>query len=347
MNALRKAGLSVGRIPPGPRGSITDVPGVRVGHCTLISGSGENAIRTGVTAILPPGDPYAEPLSAGVFVLHGHGKALGLWQIQDVGELETPILLTNTLAVFACAEALLTWTLRKHSEARSINPVVLECNDGRLSAIELRPVREEHALLALEGAKEEVEEGCVGAGTGMIAFGYKSGIGTASRIVGNFILGALALPNMGRPEDFRPPRNEKPSPKAEKNSFPSRVSSRGEGKGEGAEGSLIVVLATDAPLLPAQLSRLCRRAALGAARTGAPADTGSGDFFLAFSTTLRFPRGAEKVEAEIISDRSRLMGELYRAAAEATEEAIYSALLSASPLEGRDGETPPVFRPAT
>lgn len=343
MNALRKAGLSVGRIPPGPRGSITDVPGIRVGHCTLISGSGENAIRTGVTAVLPPGDPYAEPFSSGIFVLHGHGKALGLWQIQDVGELETPILLTNTLAVFVCAEALLTWTLRRHPEARSINPVVLECNDGRLSAIELRPVREEHALLALEGAKEEVEEGCVGAGTGMIAFGYKSGIGTASRIVGGFTLGALALPNMGRPEDFRPPRREKPSPKVEKNASDSPAPFEGKGEGEG--GSLIVVLATDAPLLPAQLSRLCRRAALGAARTGAPADTGSGDFFLAFSTTLRFPRGAEKVAAEIIPDRSRVLGELYRAAAEATEEAIYSALLSARPLEGRNGKTPPVFRP--
>jgi len=348
MNALRKAGLSVGRIPPGPRGSITDVPGIRVGHCTLISGSGGNAVRTGVTAILPPGDPYAEPLSAGVFVLHGHGKALGLWQIQDVGELETPILLTNTLAVFVCAEALLTWTLRRHPEARSINPVVLECNDGRLSAIELRPVREEHALLALEGAKEEVEEGCVGAGTGMIAFGYKSGIGTASRVVEGFTLGALALPNMGRPEDFRPPfpGGEKASPEREKNPSRSLAPFGGEGQGEGDGGSLIVVLATDAPLLPSQLSRVCRRAALGAARTGAPADTGSGDFFLAFSTTLRFPRGAEKVTAEIIPDRSRLMGELYRAAAEATEEAIYSALLAASPLEGRDGKIPPVFRPA-
>jgi len=343
MNALRKAGLSVGKIPPGPRGSIADVPGIRVGHCTLISGSGENAVRTGVTAILPPGDPYTEPLSAGVFVLHGHGKALGLWQIQDVGELETPILLTNTLAVFACAEALLTWTLQRHPEARSINPVVLECNDGRLSAIELRPVREEHALSALEGAKEEVEEGCVGAGTGMIAFGYKSGIGTASRVVGSFTLGVLALPNMGRPEDFRPPfpRGEKAS-----NSPRSFTPFGGEGRGEGEGGSLIVVLATDAPLLPSQLSRLCRRAALGAARTGAPADTGSGDFFLAFSTTLRFPRGAEKIAVEIIPDRSRLMGELYRAAAEATEEAIYSALLSASPIEGRDGRIPPVFRPA-
>jgi len=335
MNAFRKAGLTLGRFPSGPRAAITDVPGVRVGHCTLIEGEGFQAIRTGVTAIVPPGDPYAEPLSTGIFVLHGHGKALGLWQIQDVGELETPILLTNTLAVFACAEALLTWTLRRHPEARSINPVVLECNDGRLSAIELRPVREEHALLALEGAKEEVGEGCVGAGTGMIAFGYKSGIGTAARIVGGFTLGALALPNMGRPEDFRFPGSEKSS----------LAASGGGGQGEGDKGSLIVVLATDAPLLPSQLSRLCRRAALGAARTGAPADTGSGDFFLAFSTTLRFPRGLEKVAVEIIPDRSRLIGELYRAAAEATEEAIYSALLSASPVEGREGKIPPVFRP--
>lgn len=343
MNAFRRAGLSLGRLSPGPRCALTDVPGVRVGHCTLISGEGKRAIRTGVTAIVPPGDPYAEPCAAGIFVLHGHGKALGLWQIQDVGELETPVLLTNTLAVFVCAEALLTWTLRRHPEARSINPVVLECNDGKLSAIELRPVREEHALQALEEAKDEVEEGCVGAGTGMIAFGYKSGIGTASRRVGPYIVGALALPNMGRLEDFRPPSPSSLSPQGgEGERAPSSPSpAREEGPGE---GSLIVVLATDAPLLPAQLGRLCRRAALGAARTGAPADTGSGDFFLAFSTTLRLPRGAERIAVEPIPDRSRTMGELYRAAAEATEEAIYSALLAATPLVGREGRSPPVFR---
>ncbi len=332
MNAFRKAGGTLGRLPPGPRCTLTDVPGVRVGHCTLIADEGEKAIRTGVTAIVPPGDPYLEPCSAGVFVLHGHGKALGLWQIRDVGELETPVLLTNTLAVYACAEALLTWTLRRHPQARSINPVVLECNDGRLSAIDLRPVKEEHALQALEAASEEVAEGCVGAGTGMIAFGYKAGIGTASRRVGPYTLGVLALPNMGRPEDFRfwgltgLPQKKDDQP------------------GSAQDGSLIVVLATDAPLLPAQLGRLCRRAALGAARTGAPADTGSGDFFLAFSTTLRFPRGIEKVTTEIIPERSKWMGEFYRAAAEATEEAIYSALLAATPLVGREGRSPPMFR---
>lgn len=336
MNAFRRAGLTLGRIPAGPRGAITDVPGVRVGHCTLCEGEGERAIRTGVTAILPPDDPYAAPCAAGVFVLHGHGKAVGLWQVQDVGELETPILLTNTLAVYVCAEALLTWTLARHPEARSINPVVLECNDGRLSAIELRPVRLEHALRALEAAGEEVAEGCVGAGTGMIAFGYKSGIGTASRVVGPFTLGVLALPNMGRPEDFVPPSPAPPQGVGPGVAAPSPSS--------GGGGSLIVVLATDAPLLPGQLGRLCRRAALGAARTGAPADTGSGDFFLAFSTGLRFPRDAERVSAELIPDRSRLLGGLYRAAAEATQEAIYSALLAATPLAGREGTSPPVFR---
>lgn len=333
MNAFRCAGLTLGSLPPGPRAMITDVPGVRVGHYTLIEDVKGSAIRTGVTAIVPPGDPYAEPLAAGIFVLHGHGKATGLWQIQDLGELETPILLTNTLAVFSCAEALLTWTLKRHPQARSVNPVVLECNDGWLSTIEFRPLQEKHALLALDAASEEVAEGCVGAGTGMIAFGYKSGIGTASRIVDPYTVGALALPNMGRREDFVPPSPLALSPFG------------GEAGSEGMGGSLIVVLATDAPLLPAQLARLCRRGLLGAARTGAPADTGSGDFFLAFSTTLRFPRDAKSVAVEIIPDRSRLMGELYRAAAEATQEAIYSALLAATPLTGREGRSPPIFRP--
>lgn len=330
MNAFREAGFSLGGLPPGPRAAITDVPGVRVGHFTLILGEGETALRTGVTAIIPPGDLYSEPLSAGCFVLHGHGKALGLWQIQDLGELETPLLLTNTLAVYACAEALITWTLRRHPEARSINPVVLECNDGRLSAIERRPIREE-GLLALEGAKEEVEEGCLGAGTGMIAFGYKSGIGTASRLVGPYALGALALPNMGGSQDFRFPWK----PDMPREDLPQ----------EG--GSLVVVLATNAPLLPPQLSRLARRAALGAARAGAPADTTSGDFFVAFSTGVRLPRGAERVAAEFISDRSSLISQIYRAAAEATEEAIYSALLAATPITGRGGFSPPLFRPPT
>jgi D-aminopeptidase len=302
-------------------------------------------VRTGVTAILPPGDPYADPLPAGAFVLHGHGKAVGLAQVRDLGELETPVLLTNTLAVFRCADALVTWTLARHPEARSVNPVVLECNDGYLSAIEARSVTEGDALAALAAAGDEVAEGCVGAGTGMVAFGFKSGVGTASRQVGPFAVGALALPNMGRREDvrfLRRPPHPGPLPRREEGKETPSPST-GERGGEGDGGSLIVVVATDAPLLPGQLSRLARRAALGAARTGAPADTGSGDFFLAFSTGWRIPRGVESVRVEFVPDRSKLMGDLYRATAEAAEEAVLSALFAATPIVGRDGQVVPTL----
>ncbi|MBC7092642.1 P1 family peptidase [Candidatus Bipolaricaulota bacterium] len=330
MNAFRRSGFTLGRFPPGPTCSIGDVPGVRVGHRTLVRGEGAEAVRTGVTAIIPPGDPYAEPLPAGAFVLHGHGKAVGLAQVLHLGELETPVLLTNTLAVFRCADALVTWTLRRHPEARSVNPVVLECNDGYLSAIEARAVTEGDALAALAAAGDDVAEGCVGAGTGMVAFGFKSGIGTTSRVVGPYTVGVLALPNMGRREDFRflgvPPH---PLPR--------------RGEGDNPSGSLIVVLATNAPLLPGQLARLARRAALGAARTGAPADTGSGDFFLAFSTGWRIPRKSERLVVEFIPDRSEVMGDLYRAAAEAAEEAVLSALFAATPIVGRDGQVVPTL----
>lgn len=340
MNAFRKLGFTLGGLPPGPRGTLTDVPGVRVGHRTLISGEGPRAVRTGITAIVPPGDPYAEPLPAGAFVLHGHGKAAGLWQVLHLGELETPVLLTNTLAVPRCADALITWTLARHPAARSVNPVVLECNDGRMSAIEDRPVTEADALAALEAAAGEVVEGCVGAGTGMVAFGLKSGIGTASRYLDPFVVGSLAVPNMGRREDLRFSPHPGPLPRGGEGN-PAGTAAPTSSGGEG--GSLVVVLVTDAPLLPEQLSRLARRAALGAARAGAPATTGSGDFFLAFSVGWRIRRGSERIPVELIPDRSSAVDALYRAAAEATEEAIYSALLAATPLTGRDGVSFPTL----
>lgn len=330
MNAFREVGLSLGHLPLGERCAITDVSGVRVGHRTIVRGEGEEAIRTGVTAILPPGDPFSAPLPAGLFVLHGHGKAVGLWQLGHLGTLETPILLTNTLAVFRCADALITWTLSRHPEARSINPVVFECNDGFLSRIEARPVTEEDALAAIGSVSEEVVEGCVGAGAGMVAFGLKSGVGTASRLAGPYTVGALVLPNMGRRDDLR---------------FLGRaVDLSGVPPLAGREhGSVIIVLATDAPLLPEQLSRLARRGALGLARTGAPADPGSGDFLVAFSTAYRIPSKAESLRVEFVPDRSETMGALYRAAAEVTEEAVLSALLAAETTQGRKGRVVPVF----
>ncbi len=330
MNAFQEAGFFLGGLPPGPGDAITDVAGISVGHRTLIRDSGEDAIRTGVTAILPAEDPYAEPLPAGAFVLHGYGKAVGLWQVLHTGTLETPVLLTNTLAVFRCADALITRTLSQHPEARSINPVVLECNDGFLSAIQSRPVTEADALAALEDAGGEVREGCVGAGTGMVAFGLKSGIGTASRTVGEFTVGALVLPNMGRREDFR--FLGRP---VDLSGLPPLAREEG--------GSVIVVLATDAPLLPGQLSRLARRAVLGLARTGAPATPGSGDFVLAFSTAYRMSRKAGRIRAEFVSDPSGTMASLFRAAAEATEEAVLSALLAAETMEGKRGRVVPAL----
>jgi len=326
MNALRKAGVSVGQFPPGERCAISDVPGVLVGHHTVCSNEGDSAVRTGVTAILPPGDLYEQPLPAGVFVLHGFGKAVGLWQVDHMGVLETPVLFTNTLSTFRCADALVGWTVDRHPRARSVNPVVLECNDGWLSAIESRAVSAEHVRAALTEASADFAEGCVGAGTGMVAYELKSGIGTASCAVDRWTMGALAMPNMGRREDLLFVGR------------PLELSAVPRIRREEA-GSVVVVLATDAPVSPRQLGMLARRGALGLARTGAPADTGSGDFVVAFSTSYRFPRKEERVPVELVGDHSSVMSRLVRAAAQVAEEAVLSALLAARTTTGRGDRT--------
>ncbi len=327
MNALRSAGFTVGALPPGSSCSIADVPGVRVGHSTVEEGDGAGAVRTGVTAVIPPGDLLGAPLHAGVYVLHGYGKATGLWQVAHLGSLETPILLTNTLATFRCADALVSWTLARHPQARSVNPVVLECNDGWLSTIQVRAITEAHALSALDVATPEVHEGCVGAGSGMVAYELKSGVGTASCTVGPFTMGALVVPNMGRREDLlflgrRPdltkvPGTRRPEP-----------------------GSVVVVLATDAPLHPHELGLLARRGALGLARTGAPADMGSGDFVLIFSTGQSCGQdGGCSCAVGHSAPYGEHMAGLIRACAQVTEEAVLSALLAAQSTTGRDGRT--------
>ncbi len=322
MNALRAGGFTVGTLPPGRQRSIADVPGVRVGHTTVWEGEGVGAVRTGVTAVVPPGDLFGAPLPAGVDVLHGYGKATGLWQVAHLGMLETPILLTNTLATFRCAEALISWTLARHPRARSVNPLVLECNDGWLSAIQARPITETHALAALDAASPEVEEGCVGAGTGMVAYELKSGVGTASCTVGSYTVGALVVPNMGSRDDLlflgkHPDLTEVPR-------------TRGP-----AAGSVVVVLATDAPLRAHALSLLARRGALGLARTGAPADMGSGDFVLIFSTGQE----GDGLCNGSLAPHGACMAGLIRACAQVTEEAVLSALLAARSTTGRDGRT--------
>ncbi len=320
------------------------MPGVRVGHATIVSGSGglepgQGPVRTGVTAILPhEGNLFAEKVPAGLFVLNGFGKSTGLAQLQELGTLETPILLTNTLSAFRAADALVSYMLRQNPEigiaTGTVNPVVGECNDGYLNDIQGRHVGEEHVLAAIEGAGAgPVRQGAVGAGTGVVCFGFKGGIGSASRTVQDYLVGALVQANFGKRGDLliagvpvgqrllEYPGEEGPEPE------------------DVPPGSVMVVLATNAPLDARQLGRLARRGALGLARVGASASNGSGDFVLAFSTENRVRHQSDEpiMEARYLRDDSLVMDRLFLAAVEAVEEAVVNALFTARTVEGRDG----------
>lgn len=320
---------------PGPSGAITDVPGVRVGHVTLVAGEGPLApgrgpVRTGVTAIVPGDDPYAGRLAAGLAVLNGFGKMTGLAQLAELGRLETPIVLTNTLSVWRAAEAVATWVLERHPEvgvtAPTVNPVVGECNDGWLNDIRGLHVRPEHVLRALAVASAgPVAEGSVGAGTGMVAFGWKGGVGTSSRswddpLTGRRVrLGCLVVANFGRPGALvfegvpvgkLLTADRRPEPPV-------------------AGGSVVAILATDAPLTSRQLSRLARRAGVGLARTGGVHAHGSGDFALAFSTARAYP--------PFLDDEGPYLAPFFEATADCVAEAVWRALLRAETTVGRDG----------
>jgi len=357
----RDLGVVVGTLPPGRANAISDVPGVGVGHVTLISGEGplvpgRGPVRTGVTVVVPhPGNIYRLRPAAAVHVINGFGKAVGLAQVTELGELETPIVLTNTLNVFTAADALVGCMIDENPNigvaAPTVNPVVAECNDGYLNDIQGRHVQALHVRRALELARgaaahrgSPVEEGSVGAGTGMCCLGHKGGIGSASRCVAGpgpagepgFVLGALTLCNYGRRRDLRvlglPIGLEM---------FPAGGGEPGGGPDTPA-GSVIVVLATNAPLTPRQLGRLARRCGSGLARTGSLPDHGSGDFVLAFSTGYLSPAGggdgAEALERRpCLRDDSDTFGRLLRAAADTTEEAVYGALFAAGDMTGRDG----------
>ncbi len=339
----RDHGFAPGILPPGPLNAITDVAGVRIGQVTVVEGEGT---RTGVTAILPHGgNPYADRVPAGLFAMNGFGKMAGVTQVAELGELETPVLLTNTLAVGRAMEALVDWTLERpgNEGVRSVNAVVGETNDGRLNDIRARGVTASHMRAALDAAAEgPVAEGCVGAGTGTVAFGWKGGIGTSSRILspalGGFALGVLVQANYGGAlvMDGLPV---------------GRLLGRYYlaeqlAQAADADGSVMVVVATDAPLSDRNLQRLARRAMAGIARTGAAFSDGSGDYALSFSThpgVLRTPvrRAGEAAIAEWPNDR---MSPLFVAAAEATEEAVLNALLAATTTESRVGGRRSVVR---
>ncbi len=329
----RELGIAPGIFSPGPQNAITDVEGVRVGHFTLMEGED---IRTGATAIVPHGgNLFQEKVPAAIVVGNGFGKLVGSTQVEELGQLETPILLTNTLNVWEAAAALVEFTLAQpgNEAVRSVNPVVGETNDGFLNNIRRRPLRREHFLQALRAAASgPVEEGSVGAGTGTRALGFKGGIGTASRRLpkelGGYTVGVLVQTNFGGllTIDGVPVGKE-----LGRYAFKQYV--------EPGEGSCLMVVATDAPLDARQLKRLARRALAGMARTGASFSHGSGDYVLAFSTaeSVRIPHQSPSLTTETTRVRDQELSPLLQAAAEATEEAIYNSLLQATSVRGYQG----------
>ena len=331
----RAAGIEIGILAPGPLNAITDVAGVRVGHVTLIEGDG---VRTGVTAILPHGgNLYQDKLPAGFAVANGYGKFMGSTQIAELGEVETPILLTNTLNVPEAAAAAIEWTLRQpgNEEVRSVNAVVGETNDGFLNDIRARRVTPAHGLAAIEAAREgPVAEGSVGAGTGTVAFGWKGGIGTSSRRLperlGGWTVGVLVQANYGGVLSVDGVRVGE----ALGRHFLRDALSAGAG-----DGSVIVVVATDAPLSDRNLERLARRSFLGIARTGSPITNGSGDYALAFSTHEGVRRTAARraAEARLAELPNEGASPLFQAVVEATEEAVINALFATESMDGHQG----------
>src|SRR5215469_9831163 len=330
----RQLGIAPGVLAPGPLNAITDVEGVLVGHTTVISG---DSIRTGATAILPHGgNLYQNKVPAAVFVFNGFGKSAGLSQVAELGEIETPIVLTNTLSVATGMEAILDWTLAQpgNEKVMTVNAVVGETNDGYLNDIRRRALTSTHILEAIKSARAgAVEEGAVGAGTGTVAFGWKGGIGTSSRrlppVVGGWTVGVLVQTNFGGvlTVDGRRIGEEL-----------GRFYLKDELAGKSPDGSIMVVAATDAPLSDRNLSRLARRAVAGIARTGSSFSNGSGDYVIAFSVArdgLRTPakRSGVAQYAELSNDA---VSPLFQAVAEATEEAIYNLLLMATTTRSRN-----------
>lgn len=333
--SARDLGIATGILSPGPLNAITDVDGVLVGHFTLSKGT---AINTGATAILPHGgNLYLDRVPAGFHQGNGYGKFAGSTQIIELGELETPIILTNTLSVPQGMEAAISWTLKQpgNEEVRSVNAVVGETNDGFLNDIRGRHLRAEEIEKAIVSATTgPVEQGSIGAGRGTISFGWKGGIGTSSRILppelGSFTLGVLVQTNYGGILSV----DGKSVGKKLDQYFMKDVVDKGD-----ADGSIIVVIATDAPLSDRNLKRLASRAMLAIGRTGSPVTNGSGDYILAFSTheSVRRSHTGEQQSASSNGLPNREMSPLFQAAVEATEEAILNALFKATTVKGHRG----------
>jgi D-aminopeptidase len=330
----RDLGVAPGILSPGALNAITDVKGVKVGHVTVRDGT---RINTGATVVIPAGgNLYRDKLPAAIYVANGYGKLAGLSQVRELGEIETPIALTNTLNVSEGVAALVEWTLGQpgNEEVRSVNAVVGETNDGYLNDIRARVLTRDHFIEAIESAKSgPVTEGAVGAGTGTVAFGFKGGIGTSSRelpaTLGGYVVGVLVQSNFGGVLTMDGVRV-------------------GEGLGQyylkdavtaanSADGSIMIVVATDAPLSDRNLERLAKRAIAGLARTGATMTNGSGDYVIAFSTSESVRRASETTTGDSAELANSAVSPLFQAVAEAAEEAIYNSLLQADDVAGHRG----------
>lgn len=329
---IRDYGIEIGVLAPGKYNAITDVEGVQVGHTTLIEG---DSIRTGVTAILPHSENIFQfKVPAAIYIGNGFGKLTGYSQVKELGNIETPIILTNTLSVSVASDALITYTLEANENVRSVNSVVGETNDGWLNDIRGRHVTQEHVLQAIENAHGgAIEEGSVGAGTGTICFQYKGGIGTSSRIIpknfGGYTVGVLVQSNFGGVLEI----NGAPIAK-ELDNYPSQFK-------YDVDGSCMIVVMTDAPLDSRNLERLAKRAVMGLAKTGGIASNGSGDYVIAISTAKenRIPYSSDSLFNETKVVRNEAVTPLFLATIEATEEAILNSLFAADTMIGRNGHT--------
>lgn len=329
---LRDYGVEIGVFKTGPLNSITDVAGVKVGHVTLIEG---DDIRTGVTAIVPHGDNiFRKKLPAAIYIANGFGKLTGYSQVKELGNIETPIILTNTLSISAALDALITYTLAQegNSSIGSVNGIVGETNDGGLNNIRARYVKPEHVLQAIANAKEgPVEEGCVGAGTGTICFGFKGGIGTSSRVLpeslGSYTVGVLVQTNYGGVLDVA---GVKAGRILDKYDYRNNIM-------QDVDGSCMMVVITDAPLTARNLERLAKRAQMGLARTGGIASNGSGDYVIAVSTAKEnlIDESTNFYSPKELHNED--VSPLFLATIEATEEALLNSLFAAKTMTGYNG----------
>ncbi|KIL44600.1 P1 family peptidase [Jeotgalibacillus soli] len=332
---IRDYGVEIGKLKTGVLNKITDVMGVSVGHATIDDGD----LKTGVTAIHPHDrNLFKEKVIGAAYVMNGFGKTVGTIQIEELGTIETPILLTNTLSIGECTNSLLTYMIEQNEEigntTGTVNPIVGECNDMFLNNIRAQAVKKEHVYEALKTSDREFLEGAVGAGTGMKSFGLKGGIGSSSRILqyphGTYMLGALVLSNFGEIHNFLLDGKRAGEKIQEKLLY---------NQAEGDKGSIIIVIATDLPVTSRQLKRIIKRASVGLSRTGSYIGNGSGDIFIGFSTANKISHDNPNQLVPSYAIHEEDIDQAFIAAAETTEEAILNSLITAETTTGRNGNT--------